>query len=128
MAEPWMAGDDQRGPACRPPGEAAGGGPAVRTRAARPRTLPGRDALEGRGKKILFINQYYWPDHASTAQHLADLAESMAERGYECHVLCARGRYQPGEPESAGLRGPRGRPHPPGSRDLARAGAGRWRG
>jgi colanic acid biosynthesis glycosyl transferase WcaI len=53
---------------------------------------------DGHGKRILFINQYYWPDHASTAQHLADLAESMAERGYECHVLCARGRYQPGEP------------------------------
>src|SRR5262245_25440011 len=55
-------------------------------------------ADEGRGKKILFINQYYWPDHASTAQHLSDLAESMAGRGYECHVLCSRGRYQPGEP------------------------------
>jgi glycosyltransferase involved in cell wall biosynthesis len=53
---------------------------------------------EAHGKKILFINQYYWPDHASTAQHLTDLAGSMAERGYECHVLCARGRYQPGQP------------------------------
>src|SRR5262249_10651926 len=53
---------------------------------------------EGIGKKILFINQYYWPDHASTAQHLTDLAESMAARGYECHVLCARARYQAGGP------------------------------
>lgn len=52
----------------------------------------------GTGKRILFVNQYYWPDNASTAQHLADLAASMAARGYECHVLCARGRYQPGEP------------------------------
>jgi colanic acid biosynthesis glycosyl transferase WcaI len=50
------------------------------------------------GKRILFINQYYWPDHASTAQHLADLAESLAERGYECHVLCSQSRYKPGEP------------------------------
>ncbi len=50
------------------------------------------------GTRILFINQYYWPDHASTAQHLTDLAESMAARGYECHVLCSRSRYQPGEP------------------------------
>src|SRR3954447_1568 len=41
--------------------------------------------------KILFINQYYWPSHASTAQHLTDLAESLAERGFECHVLCDRG-------------------------------------
>jgi colanic acid biosynthesis glycosyl transferase WcaI len=57
------------------------------------------DGPEGAGRRILFINQYYWPDHASTAQHLTDLAESMAERGYECHVLCAQGRYQPGEPK-----------------------------
>jgi colanic acid biosynthesis glycosyl transferase WcaI len=50
------------------------------------------------GQRILFINQYYWPDHASTAQHLADLAESLAARGCECHVLCSQGRYKPGEP------------------------------
>ena len=60
--------------------------------------LAGPRAEEGRGKRLLFINQYYWPDHASTAQHLSDLAESLAGGGYECHVLCARGRYQPGEP------------------------------
>jgi glycosyltransferase involved in cell wall biosynthesis len=46
-------------------------------------------------RRILFINQYYWPDHASTAQHLADLAESLAQEGYDCHVLCSRGAYQP---------------------------------
>ncbi len=44
--------------------------------------------------KLLFINQYYWPDRASTAQHLTDLAESLADRGYECHVLCSKGGYQ----------------------------------
>lgn len=43
--------------------------------------------------KILFINQYYWPDHASTAQHLTDLAESFAARGYDCQVLCGSGAY-----------------------------------
>jgi glycosyltransferase involved in cell wall biosynthesis len=65
---------------------------------------------DGRGKRILFINQYYWPDHASTAQHLTDLAESLAARGYECHVLSSQSRYQPGEPrppaheERAGVR------------------------
>jgi colanic acid biosynthesis glycosyl transferase WcaI len=47
-------------------------------------------------KRILFINQYYWPDHASTAQHLADLAESLAAKGYECHVLCGLGQYRTG--------------------------------
>lgn len=49
--------------------------------------------------RILFINQYYWPDHASTAQHLTDLAESLAERGHECHVLTSRNHYKPGEPK-----------------------------
>ncbi|WP_165064123.1 glycosyltransferase family 4 protein [Paludisphaera rhizosphaerae] len=50
------------------------------------------------GRRVLFINQYYWPDHASTAQHLTDLAESLAARGFECHVLCSQGRYKPGAP------------------------------
>jgi glycosyltransferase involved in cell wall biosynthesis len=48
--------------------------------------------------RVLFINQYYWPDHASTAQHLTDLAESLAEQGHEVHVLCSRGGYKPGQP------------------------------
>jgi len=59
----------------------------------------GAPAHQARGKRILFINQYYWPDCASTAQHLTDLAESMAARGFECHVLSSRSRYQPGEPK-----------------------------
>src|ERR1017187_1204415 len=50
------------------------------------------------GRRILLINQYYWPDHASTAQHLTDLAEFLAAQGFECHVLASQGRYKPGEP------------------------------
>ena len=49
-----------------------------------------------RPNRILFVNQYYWPDHASTAQHLADLAESLAAEGHECHVLCGLGQYRTG--------------------------------
>jgi colanic acid biosynthesis glycosyl transferase WcaI len=49
--------------------------------------------------RILFINQYYWPDHASTAQHLTDLAESLSAQGYECHVLASQSRYKPGDPK-----------------------------
>ena len=48
---------------------------ATASRRARPR------------KRILFINQYYWPDHASTAQHLTDLAEFLAAAGLR--VPCA---------------------------------------
>jgi glycosyltransferase involved in cell wall biosynthesis len=61
----------------------------------------GARVTDGRGKRILFINQYYWPDHASTAQHLTDLAESLAARGFECHVLSSQSRYQPGGPRPA---------------------------
>ena len=50
-------------------------------------------ATELRRPRILFVNQYYWPDHASTAQHLTDLCESLAEQGFEVHVLCSRGAY-----------------------------------
>ncbi len=49
-------------------------------------------------RRLLFINQYYWPDHASTAQHLTDLVEALAAEGHECHVLCAQGGYKPGSP------------------------------
>ena len=66
-----------------------------------PHLLGVAPAGEIKGKRILFINQYYWPDHASTAQHLTDLAESFASRGYECHVLASQGRYKPGEPRPA---------------------------
>ena len=46
--------------------------------------------------RLLFVNQYYWPDHASTAQHLTDLAEGLAAEGNECHVVCSQGGYRPG--------------------------------
>lgn len=43
---------------------------------------------------VLLINQYYWPDHASTAQHLTDLAEALAARGVKVTVAAGRGAYQ----------------------------------
>jgi colanic acid biosynthesis glycosyl transferase WcaI len=46
--------------------------------------------------RILFINQCYWPDHVSTAQHLTDLAEGLARRGHEVTVLCSRNPYTGG--------------------------------
>jgi glycosyltransferase involved in cell wall biosynthesis len=44
--------------------------------------------------KILFINQYYWPDVAATAQQLTDLAEFLAARGHSVDVLCSQGLYE----------------------------------
>lgn len=42
---------------------------------------------------ILFVNQHYWPDLASTGQHLTDLAEHLAVSGFRVSVLAGRGRY-----------------------------------
>ena len=73
--------------------------PQVAGPTSRSKPIPAA-ARDDRPKKLLFINQYYWPDHASTAQHLTDLAESLAENGHEVHVLCSQGRYKPGVEKS----------------------------
>jgi colanic acid biosynthesis glycosyl transferase WcaI len=64
-----------------------------------PHAPPNSATGERPAARILFINQYYWPDHASTAQHLTDLAESLSAQGYECHVLASQSRYKPGDPK-----------------------------
>lgn len=42
---------------------------------------------------VLFVNQFYAPDLASTGQHLTDLAEHLARRGHQVQVLCSTGSY-----------------------------------
>jgi len=46
--------------------------------------------------RLLFVNQFYWPDVASTGQHLTDLCEVLAARGHTVRVVCSRGGYQDG--------------------------------
>ena len=53
----------------------------------------------GDAPSILFINQHYWPDCAATALMLTDLAEYLAEQGFDVHVLCSRGHYLSGSME-----------------------------
>ena len=43
--------------------------------------------------KILFINQFFWPDSSATSQQLTDLATGLALRGNEVSVLCGEGGY-----------------------------------
>jgi glycosyltransferase involved in cell wall biosynthesis len=43
--------------------------------------------------RILFVNQFYWPDVASTGQHLTDLCEHLAAQGHEVRVLSSSGAY-----------------------------------
>ncbi len=42
---------------------------------------------------IVFVNQHYAPDVASTGQHLTDLAEYLVENGFEVKVICGRSGY-----------------------------------
>lgn len=43
--------------------------------------------------RLLFINQFFWPDTAATAQLLADLAEDAVREGFDVTVLTGRRRY-----------------------------------
>lgn len=44
-------------------------------------------------RRVLFVNQYFWPDRAATAQLLADLAEDLAAAGWQVTALAGRGHY-----------------------------------
>jgi len=45
---------------------------------------------------LLLLNSHYYPDVASTGQHLTDLAEHLARRGVDVEVLTSRGHYVAG--------------------------------
>jgi colanic acid biosynthesis glycosyl transferase WcaI len=49
---------------------------------------------------LLFINQHYFPDVASTGQHLTDLAEYLARQGESVRVLTGRAHYVDGHLEA----------------------------
>ena len=47
--------------------------------------------------RILLLNAHYWPDTASTGQHLTGLAEELVRQGHEVRVICGRRKYdEPG--------------------------------
>ncbi|HZZ86325.1 MAG TPA: glycosyltransferase family 4 protein [Anaeromyxobacteraceae bacterium] len=48
--------------------------------------------------KVLFLNQFFHPDHSATAQIATDLAEDLVARGFEVSALAARGSYLGGRP------------------------------
>lgn len=48
------------------------------------------------GASLLLVNQHYYPDVASTGQHLTDLAEHLAAEGFAVEVLAGRGKYLAG--------------------------------
>jgi colanic acid biosynthesis glycosyl transferase WcaI len=48
--------------------------------------------------KVLILNQAFYPDVASTAQHATDLALALTKAGHEVSVICSRRTYD--EPSS----------------------------
>lgn len=38
-------------------------------------------------RRVIFVNRVYWPDESATAQLLTDLAQALAARGWEVHVI-----------------------------------------
>ena len=44
--------------------------------------------------KILLLNQVFYPDVVSTAQHLSNLATALSERGHEVTVISSRRGYE----------------------------------
>ena len=45
---------------------------------------------------VLFVNQHYYPDVASTGQHLTDLAEHLVRQGWDVDIVTGQGRYVAG--------------------------------
>src|SRR6185295_13730621 len=43
--------------------------------------------------KVLLLNQCFYPDVASTAQHLSDLAVGLSKRGHEVTVVASNRAY-----------------------------------
>ncbi len=37
--------------------------------------------------RVIFVNRVYWPSTSATAQLLTDLAEGLANRGWDVHVV-----------------------------------------
>lgn len=44
--------------------------------------------------RLLFLNQFYAPDIAATAQLLSDVCEDLAAAGHSVSVICGTGRYR----------------------------------
>ena len=52
-----------------------------------------RKVNKGTSKRIYFLTQYFYPDVASTGQLLTELAEDLAQYGFEINILTAQPSY-----------------------------------
>ncbi|MEO1029278.1 MAG: glycosyltransferase, partial [Pseudomonadota bacterium] len=44
-------------------------------------------------KRVFFVNRFYYPDFSATAQILTDVAEGLADHGWEVHIVTSRRTY-----------------------------------
>lgn len=51
--------------------------------------------------RVLFLNQFFWPDSSATSQLLTDLACGLKDRGHEVYVICSDDTYAAGETVAA---------------------------
>ena len=52
-------------------------------------------------RRVLFLNQYYAPDVASSGQMLSDLVEGLVEIGHSATVVCSQPSYVSSVPDAA---------------------------
>ena len=53
-----------------------------------------------RQHRLLLVNQYYAPDVASTGQYAAEICESLAQYGFEIHVVTGQPSYTASSPDA----------------------------
>ena len=46
------------------------------------------------GRRLIFVNRYFYPDHSATSQMLSDLAFALARQGEDVAVVTSRQLYQ----------------------------------
>ena len=50
-------------------------------------------------RRVIFLNRFFYPDHAPTAELLSDVAFALAERGFEVGVITSRQSYEKADAE-----------------------------
>jgi colanic acid biosynthesis glycosyl transferase WcaI len=50
-------------------------------------------------RRVIFLNRFFYPDHAPTAELLSDVAFALAERGFDVSVITSRQHYEKADAE-----------------------------
>ena len=50
-------------------------------------------------RRVIFLNRFFYPDHAPTAELLSDVAFALAERDFDVSVITSRQNYDKADAE-----------------------------